>query len=161
MLGGILADESGARAIAGMRNEMELTTVEFLNRENQTCVGVETIDREHRELSQAINDLHTAALQDGQQSLTGPLLRKVAEVARAHFSSEEGLMVSSNYPGMALHLFKHQYLMEQVDALLARVSRGGFKLTEYSMTFLHDWFNTHIQEEDTQFGVWLNETGKH
>ena len=87
-------------------------------------------------------------------------LRKVAELTRAHFSSEEGMMTANKYPGVALHLFKHQYLMEQLDALLARVNRGGFKLTEYSLTFLHDWFNTHIQKEDRQFAVWLNDVGK-
>jgi hemerythrin len=139
---------------------MELTETNLLNWNDKMCVGVEVMDSEHRELSQAINDLHAAALQDRQQSLTGPLLRKVAEVARAHFSSEEGLMVSSNYPGMALHLFKHQYLMQQVDALQGRVNRGGFKLTEHSLSFLNHWFTAHIQEEDTQFALWLNDPGK-
>ena len=80
--------------------------------------------------AQAINDLQGAVLKDDQQGLTGPLLRRVAELTRAHFSSEEGLMAANKYPGMALHLFKHKYLVEQVDALQARVNRGGFKLTD-------------------------------
>lgn len=139
---------------------MELTTVEFLNWEKETSVGVETIDREHRELAQSINELHESMLKGDQHGLTGPLLRKVAEVARSHFSSEEGLMAANKYPGMALHLFKHQHLTAQLDALLARVNRGGFKLNEHSLSFLRDWFNIHIQKDDTQFAVWLNDPGK-
>jgi len=139
---------------------MATTAAEFLTWKSDTSVGVETIDREHRELAQAINELHVAMQKDDQQGLTGPLLRKVAELTRTHFSSEEGLMTANKYPGVALHLFKHQYLMEQLDALLARVNRGGFKLTGYSLTFLHDWFNIHIQKEDRQFAIWLNDIGK-
>ncbi len=139
---------------------MEMTVTEFLTWKNELSVGVDTIDREHRELAQTINELHATMRKDDQQGLTGPLLRKVVELTRAHFSSEEHMMTANKYPGTALHLFKHQYLMQQVEALLARVNRGGFKLTDYSLTFLRDWFNTHIQKEDVQFGVWLNETGK-
>jgi hemerythrin len=138
---------------------MELTEADLPNRNGEMGVGVEAIDREHRELAQAINDLDAAVRHD-QQSLTGPLLRKVADVTRAHFSSEAALMAANRYPGMALHLFKHQYLTEQLDALQARVSRGGFKLDEHSLRFLRDWLNTHIQQEDLQFAAWLNETGK-
>jgi hemerythrin-like metal-binding protein len=139
---------------------MESTTKEFLNWIEETSVSVGMIDREHREVAQAINDLHAAMSKGDQQGLTGPLLRKVAELARSHFSSEEGLMAANKYPGMALHLFKHQHLTEQLDALQARVSRGGFKLNEHSLNFLRDWFNIHIQKDDTQFAVWLNDTGK-
>ena len=124
-------------------------------------VGVETVDREHRELAQTINELHYAVTKEEHQALTGPLLRKVAEVTRAHFASEEALMNANNYPAAALHLFKHRYLLEQLDALMARVSRGGFKLNEHSLSFLHDWFNSHIQKEDAQFAQWLNDVGKH
>jgi hemerythrin len=139
---------------------MELTETSLPTWSNEMSVGVEAMDREHRELDQAINELSAAVLHDDQQSLTGPLLRKVAEVTRAHFSSEENLMAVNKYPGMALHLFKHQHLMEQLDALQARVSRGGFKLNEHSLSFMHDWLNTHIQKEDAQLALWLNDTGK-
>jgi hemerythrin len=139
---------------------MELTNADLVMWSCEMSVGVEAVDSEHRELAQAINELQAAVANDDQQGLTGPLLRKLAELTRAHFSSEEGLMTANKYPGMALHLFKHQYLIEQLDALQARVNRNGFKLTEHSLTFVRDWFNTHIQKEDLQFAVWLNDIGK-
>ena len=139
---------------------MELAAAELLNWSGELSVGVESMDREHRELALAINELHEAVVIDNQQGLTGPLLRKVVEGTRAHFSSEESLMAANQYPGLALHVFKHQYLLEQLEALLARFNRGGFKLNEHTVIFLRDWFKTHIQKEDAQFAVWLNENGK-
>jgi hemerythrin len=139
---------------------MELTVAEFLIWRDEVSIGVEAMDREHRELAQTIDELDATMRKNDQQGLTGPLLRKVTELTRAHFSSEENMMTANKYPGAALHLFKHQYLMQQLDALLARVNRGSLKLNEHSLTFLRDWFNIHIQKEDAQFAVWLNQTGK-
>jgi hemerythrin-like metal-binding protein len=139
---------------------MGLNGMEFLNSEDEMIVGIETVDIEHRELAHAINELHAAITDSGKQGLAVPLLRTVAELTRAHFSSEEMMMAVNNYPGAALHAFKHLYLMQQLDSLVARVNRGGFRLNEHSLKFLHDWFSTHIQREDEQFAVWLNDVGK-
>jgi hemerythrin len=111
-------------------------------------------------MNQAIDELQRTLETGAQQSLIGPLLRKVAELTRHHFSDEETMMLSTKYPGMALHLMKHQHLLEQLDSLIARFNRGGFQLTEHSIKFLHDWFATHIRKEDLQFALWVNEHGK-
>jgi hemerythrin-like metal-binding protein len=140
---------------------MQMTaTTKPLHWSREMSVGIEVVDNEHRELAQAINELHAAIADIDKQSLTSPLLLKVAELTRAHFASEEMMMAANNYLGAALHAFKHLYLMQQLDALVARVNRGGFKLNEHSLKFLHDWFSTHIQKEDAQFAVWLNDVGK-
>jgi hemerythrin len=134
--------------------------METLNWSGAIRIGVESLDAQHRAMKQAIDELQRALEVEGQQSLVGPLLRKVSELTRSHFSDEESMMLSTKYPGMALHLMKHQHLLEQLDSLAARFNRGGFQLTEHSIKFLHDWFETHIQKEDLQFALWVNEHGK-
>ena len=134
--------------------------METLRWSDDLKIGIECLDTEHREIEQAINELQIAVDDQGHQSLIGPLLRKVAELTRTHFSDEESMMQSSRYPGMALHLIKHQHLLAQLESLMARFSRGGFQLNEYSIKFLHDWVETHIQKEDLQFALWVNEHGK-
>ena len=124
-------------------------------------IGVGAIDLEHRQLSEAIDALHEVVGKQDQQSLTGPLLLNVLESTRAHFASEEAMMTSTKYPGAALHVLKHGYLLDQMQALVGRFSRGGFAITEHSMNFLRDWLITHIQKEDLQFALWLNEHGKY
>jgi hemerythrin len=128
---------------------------------DQNSIGVKAVDDEHSALMGLLNDLHAAVMKGQAQSLTFPLLCKLTDATRAHFTSEEAMMADSSYPGMVLHVLKHQYLMEQVEALIARCNRGGFNLDDHALNFLRDWLITHIQKEDLIFGQWLNEHGKH
>jgi hemerythrin len=67
-------------------------------------------------------------------------------------------MTTAKYAGTALHTIKHQHLLEQLDAFIARFNRG-FDLTEHSLIFLRDWFIPHILEADLNFGLWYSEHG--
>ncbi len=123
-------------------------------------VGVASIDDEHRGLFDAINEIHAAVKSNKERSEIGLLLGKVADGTRSHFASEEAMMIAAKYNGAALHTIKHQHLLEQVDAFIARFNRG-FNLNEHSLTFLRDWFIPHIVEADANFGLWFAEHGKH
>jgi hemerythrin len=128
---------------------------------NRKCsVGVASIDRQHHALFDAINDLQAAVINRENRETIGALLSRVAEGTRAHFASEEGMMAASKYAGMALHAFKHQHLLQQVDAFSARFNRG-FELNEHSLNFIRDWFLPHILEADSNFGLWHNEHCKY
>ena len=133
--------------------------MESSHRNGDLSVGVDAIDQEHRELFASLSALEAAVKIHDQRPQAGLLLRKLADRARAHFASEEAAMTAVMYPGLALHGVKHQYLVEQVESLLARCHRGGFSLNEHSLNFLRDWLVTHIQKEDLNFGLWLKEHG--
>lgn len=123
-------------------------------------LGVGIQDREHHVLFEAINDLQAAVVSHEERALIGSLLRTVAEGTRAHFVSEEAMMASTKYNGLALHALKHQRLLEQVDAFVARFNRG-FDLNEHSLIFLRDWFIPHILEADSNFALWYSEHAKY
>ena len=123
-------------------------------------VGVASIDNEHHELFDAINDVQAAVKNNEERGKIGSLLNTVAEGTRAHFASEEAMMAASKYNGMALHALKHQHLLEQADAFIARFNRG-FDLNKHSLIFLRDWFIPHILETDLNFGLWYVEHSKH
>jgi len=127
---------------------------------DESSIGVGALDEEHRALYGSINALNAAMVGNQGRSQIEPLLRKVADRTCAHFSSEEAMMTRTNYPGLALHRIKHQYLLEQLVAFVSRFERGGAMLNQHSLNFLRDWCNTHIEKEDKQFGQWLNEHGK-
>ncbi len=129
----------------------------FIKWNDALKIGLSGLDQEHRQLSQAINDLHASLTDQSMQARTGPLLQQMVESTRAHFAGEEAMMERNKYPGMALHVLKHQHLLQQVDALKGRFHRGGFTLNEYSLTFLRDWFTVHVQNDDRNFVVWLRE----
>jgi hemerythrin len=122
------------------------------------CVGA--IDKDHRAVMAAINALQVAVEGGGDLNVTGPLLMKLDNDTRAHFRAEESLMATTRYPGAALHAMKHQHLLDQLDAFLARYRRNDAPLNAHSLSFLRDWVSTHIQSDDRNFGLWLNEHGK-
>jgi len=123
-------------------------------------IGVDSLDAEHQEMTEAIDALRHAVLSHAPTAVVGPLLRQVAQVTQAHFEGEEAMMQATRYPGLNLHLMRHQHLSEQLNALVARYDRGGFLLNEHSIKFLHDWLRIHIQKDDQQYALWINEHGK-
>ena len=126
---------------------------------NDLKIGVGVIDKDHRELLGALSELETAVVEDEERAVVGQLLQQLAKRTIVHFASEEGLMAASKYQGRSLHVLKHQYLTEQMESLVKRFERGSFNLNEHTLVFLRDWLTTHIQKEDRQFGLWLNEHG--
>jgi hemerythrin len=123
---------------------------------DKISVGVGVIDTEHKDLFDAINDLHIAVIGHEDRASISSLLIRVVEGTRAHFASEETLMEIVKYNGRALHALKHQYLQDQIDALVARYNRG-IDLNEHSLIFIRDWFIPHILEADSLFGLWYGE----
>jgi len=125
----------------------------------QYSVGVKTMDSQHTVLFEMLNNLH-AAMKTGQgQSLTGPLLGKLLEYTRAHFTAEEGMMAASKYPGLTDHRNQHRALIKQVEDYSARYEQGEIALNLHLLNFLRDWLTNHIQREDREYGPWLTEHG--
>ena len=124
-------------------------------------VGIGVLDQQHIALFAILNDLYDAMKKGQAQTVTGPLLRKLAEYTHSHFSAEEAMMVSTRYPGLTAHRTKHRDLMKQVEAFRARFDRGDIMLGVDMFNFLRDWLTTHIQKEDKEYGPWLSEHGVH
>jgi hemerythrin-like metal-binding protein len=131
----------------------------LLNWGQNYSVGVQAIDGQHKVLFDIVNELHGAMLKGQAQTLTGPLLRKLAKYTQEHFTAEEAAMASAMYPGLADHKIKHRDLIKQVDDYIARFDKGEVTLNLHLLNFLRDWLATHIQKTDKEYGPWLNERG--
>ena len=131
----------------------------LLNWGVEHSVGIPAMDDEHRELYEAINELHTAVLRGEEQSLAAQLLAEVVNRTRAHFSSEEEILRATNYPELAAHCLKHQSLIEEIEELVARFEDGDVALNDQSLKFLRYWFNEHIQNDDLSYSAWLKVHG--
>jgi hemerythrin-like metal-binding protein len=124
-------------------------------------VGVQAVDGQHKVLFDIINELHGAMMKGQAQSLTGPLLKKLADYTRNHFSAEEAMMASAKYPGLDAHKAKHRDLVKQVEDYIARFEKGEITINLHLLNFLRDWLTNHIQKVDKEYGPWLNEHGVH
>lgn len=124
-------------------------------------VGVLTVDSQHKVLFDIINELHAAMMKGQAQSMTGPLLKKLADYTKSHFAAEEGMMTIAKYPGLAEHKIKHRDLIKQVEDYVARYEKGEITINLHLLNFLRDWLTNHIQKVDKEYGPWLNEHGVH
>lgn len=124
-------------------------------------VGVQTIDDQHKVLFDIINNLHEGMMKGEARSLTGPLLKKLADYTRNHFTAEEAMMTAAKYPKLADHKIRHCDLVKQVEDYIARYDRGETTINIQLLNFLRDWLTSHIQKEDKQYSSCLIEHGIH
>jgi hemerythrin-like metal-binding protein len=133
----------------------------FMNWDERYSVGIETVDEEHNVLFGVLNELYDAMKKGQAQSVTGPLLKKLADYTRRHFASEETKMTATGFPGLAAHRDQHRNLIKQVEQFVARFERGDIMLSVDLFNFLRDWLANHIQKADKEYGPWLIEHGVH
>jgi len=126
---------------------------------NKYSVGIHAMDTQHTQLFDMINDLHAAMMQGKAQSVTGPLLRKLADYTKRHFSAEEVLMASKSYPELSRHKAEHVALNKQVAEFLVRFEKGENTVSLHLLNFLRDWLTNHIQKEDQKYGAFLTKLG--
>ena len=131
----------------------------LLSWNSKYSVGVQSMDNQHIILFDLLNDLHGAMMKGQAQSVTGLLLRKLANYTHDHFSAEEAMMASTRYPDLPQHRLKHRDLTKQVDEFAARYERGESSLNLHLLNFLRDWLTNHIEKVDHGYSTWMNEHG--
>ena len=134
-------------------------TMALLTWSSKYSVGVKSLDDQHTEFIGILNELHSAMLKGKAQSIAGALLTKLMNGARNHFSTEERLMESTKFAGLAEHRAEHRALTAKVDEYLARHKRGDNTMFLELLNFLRDWLTNHMQQVDKKYTAWMNEHG--
>jgi hemerythrin len=128
---------------------------------SEFSVGVHAMDEEHVALIASFNDV-CASIEDGRERAESePLLRKLIDVTQQHFRSEEALLKSTGFPGLANHGDHHKDLSTLMNEYLVRFDRGDLGGSANLLSFLREWITHHIQTEDKVYGIWLNRHGVH
>ena len=126
---------------------------------SQYSVGVETLDNQHKAILRILNELHAASLKGKAQEVAGPLLSQLVSLASEHFSTEERLMESTGFPGLAEHRAEHQVLAGKLREFVSRHQKGDAAVYTQLLHFLRDWLNNHMQSEDQEYAPWLRAHG--
>ena len=81
------------------------------------------------------------------------------DYVKFHFAEEEKLMNKINYPEIEEHRVLHGKLTSHVVAILLRL-KSEQEVSIYELrSFLKDWWNEHIGEEDRKIGRYLSSRG--
>lgn len=118
-------------------------------------VGLEEMDRQHRQLVKILNELHQAMQAGGRQRDLMRVMDELIQYTKYHFSTEERLMVEAAYPGLPRHKQTHQALTAKVEEYAAGVLKGRATISLSILQFLKEWLNRHILGTDREFAEFV------
>lgn len=126
---------------------------------NKYSVGVKKLDDQHMDIVDILNELHAVMLKGQAQSVADALLPKLQSVTRDHFATEERLMESTKYPGLAEQRTEHGALLGKIDDFVARYQQGDNTMYPELLYFMRDWLLSHDLTVDQKYTGWFNSNG--
>jgi len=115
------------------------------------ALGVPSVDLEHRQLIDLINELHEKLCREREAPSTvveflGELVTRVG----AHFALEERLMRTSDYPDYPAHKADHERLLDEIRDLMDDYEdRLHPDLAAFAAS-LDTWFTAHFRSHDAK-----------
>jgi hemerythrin-like metal-binding protein len=124
--------------------------------DNSIALGIPAIDEQHKMLFAMVNSLD-AAIRDGDSSeVVGEVITKLVTYVTEHFSGEERLMLSCNYPGFAEHRREHDAFVTRLHEIQVRVGSGN-EAGDNVLGFLVDWLICHIKGTDQRYSQFIHQ----
>ena len=114
-------------------------------------LGIVSVDHEHRELIELINELHAHLGADATPELVGAFLGEIYARISAHFALEETVMRDIRYDGLAPHKADHEALLDDVRDIMDAYDSGAYVDYENVLSDqLQAWFTRHFKTEDAR-----------
>lgn len=113
-------------------------------------LGIESVDRDHRELIDLINALHAAMCAGATHDRVVSGLGRIYAHIAAHFALEEKLMRDANYAGFAEHKLDHDTLLEEIVEIRDTVAADGDYSQQELSHSLDRWFSDHVHTFDAK-----------
>ena len=111
-------------------------------------VFIAQIDAEHRELFQLARDLESAIEAKAPPVEVRARLHALASHIEEHFSHEEWLMQSVEYPSYGWHRQQHDTARRRLKLVARLIEAGNGEAADVFLEFLEGWFNDHTSITD-------------
>jgi len=122
-------------------------------------VQVKEFDEHHKKLVGYVNEINDAMQNRKGKDVIPPILAKLMNYTKVHFSREEELMRKYSYPEYKEHKNAHDRLIAEVESLRQEYEKGSLAVPIKMMNFLHKWLVEHIQNTDRKYGAFFREKG--
>ena len=120
--------------------------------------GNEVIDREHRELIEAVNRLLAACSEGKGRTSMDETINFLNHYVNQHFSHEEQLQRQSGYSGLAAHRAFHEKYKQTLKEITTGISVSGPTIAALGRLNGHiSVLISHISTEDKKLGAFLNQ----
>lgn len=115
-------------------------------------VGQEQLDRDHRGIIKALNDL--SAVRAGEEDKVQPILNRLLKYTVSHFTREEAYMREIGYSARPAHEEKHDMFVQKLQFFVNEYREGRRQMLALEMAeFLRDWLFEHIMNEDKAYAA--------
>ncbi len=122
----------------------------LLDWKSEYSLGIPSIDHEHRELIDLINQCHERLGGDERSGAIEDFLGEIHTGIAAHFALEERIMRNAAYPEYAAHKEDHEDLLDQLREFMdvyAMDPQVGKYLLQRELS---DWFSRHFATFDAR-----------
>jgi hemerythrin len=117
-------------------------------------LNIPMIDDQHRELIAWIAALNDTVHQGGGAEKVEDVLLQLTNYVFMHFSREESLMLSINFPGLAGHRREHDFFVTRLEGIMERL-QSGEAIGEETLEFMGNWIASHIKGTDRAYGRFM------
>ena len=118
--------------------------------------GNTIIDKEHRELLDAVNNLMDACSKGQGRASMEPTIKFLVNYVHQHFTHEEQLQRQSRYPGYTAHKAFHDQYKRTLQEITAKIPPTGPTVAELGALNRHiGILISHIRTEDKKLGQHL------
>ncbi len=118
--------------------------------------GNSLIDREHRELLRAVNNLMAECGKGKGRAALMPTLQFLLDYVNTHFTHEEQLQKKASYPGYSAHHLFHETYKAKLKSISDSIPEAGPSVADLAALNTHiGVLLSHIRSEDKKLGAFL------
>ena len=133
-----------------------MNTAHSLSSSTAESIGIQLIDREHREIFDLIMELNFHAARGRSHSLQIRLLKELERFTLSHFALEEGMMEAVRFPGRDAHRNNHRRLIRQLQQSASGWTPSDGALITQPTATIWQAHSVHMDGDDLAFGRWIN-----
>ncbi|MBI3396087.1 MAG: hemerythrin family protein [Spirochaetia bacterium] len=126
--------------------------------QDSMSVKIDSIDEQHKELIEVINEALQAVISRKETSAILAAFEKIGAFAEKHFAYEEKLFTAFRYDQKEAHMAEHGRLRQGIRDISARLLEGRASTPEI-LGFLRGWLVNHILNADVKYSEFLRGHG--
>lgn len=123
-------------------------------------LGIEEIDRDHMNLVELLNmiadSLNGENPVSNHHEETMPLVMRLIDETRQHFSNEESVMREHGYPKLIEHHREHIMLLAELRDFIREIEEGKRLFDTATLTSLKRWLINHVIDYDMDIARFIN-----
>lgn len=130
--------------------------------DDRYLVGIPLVDEQHKELITMTNTLYRGCLEGDAKAKIYFMqtIHGTVDYVKYHFSAEEKILESVNYPDIAEHKREHEGFIRQIFEQVKSFEGGRKFVPNDFVRYLKDWILAHIALTDKKYAEYIHHLQK-